>query len=236
MADKDIISALNLEIETLKNELEIFKSIKPNIQKKISKARVNLQEKELKKTGYNKFSNYNYFELGDFLPHINKICDELGLYCEFQFELTEATLTITDSDKIEDFRTWSTPIEIPTLKNCSSMQNIGGSQSFARRYLYLMAFEIAESDVIDGGEIDKEAEEGKQKINKVSIFTIKSLLDETNSNEKKFLEWAGVSKVEDITNESFGTCITKLNRIKEQLIKEKKAAEKKNEFPTELDL
>jgi hypothetical protein len=196
---------------------------KLNIQKKIAKARVMLQEKELKKTGYNKFSNYNYFELGDFLPHINKTCDELGLYCEFQFESEKATLTITDSDKIEDFRIWSTPIEIATLKGCSGIQNIGGSQSFARRYLYIMAFEIAESDAIEGGEIDQDAEQGKQKISKASVFTIRSLLDETNSNEKKFLEWAGVARAEDITNAAFGTCITKLNRIKETIEKEKRA-------------
>lgn len=198
---------------------------KINLFKKISKARVELQKKELKKTGYNKYSNYYYFELGDFLPFVNEICDELGLYCEFQFEEKKATLTITDSDKIEDSRTWSTPIEIATLKGCSAIQNIGGAQSFARRYLYMMAFEIAEADAIDGGEIDRDAEEAKKKINKASVFTIKSLLDSTNSNEKKFLEWAGVSRIEDITNESLGTCIQKLNRIKEQLEKEKKKDE-----------
>lgn len=209
---------------------------KLNIQKKISKARVELQKKDIKKTGYNKYSNYSYFELGDFLPYINEICDELGLYCEFKFESEKAILTIEDSDKTEDFRVWSTPIEIATLKGCSTMQNIGGTQSFARRYLYMMAFEIAESDAVDGGQIDEDAELGKQKINKASVFTIKSLLDETNSNEKKFLEWAGVSKIEDITNATLGTCITKLNRIKENLEKEKKASEKKNEFPKELDL
>ncbi|AJG98834.1 MULTISPECIES: ERF family protein [Clostridium] len=208
---------------------------KLNIQKKISRARVMLQEKELKKTGYNKYSNYTYFELGDFLPHINRICDELGLYCEFQFEANEAKLTITDSDKIEDFKTWSTPVEIAILKGCSAIQNIGGTQSFARRYLYIMAFEIAESDSIEGGEVDQEAEQGKQKINKASVFTIKSLLDETHSNEKKFLEWAGVSKIEDITNAALGTCINKLNRIKEKLEKEKKDTEKENIIPEQID-
>jgi hypothetical protein len=203
-----------------------METVKMNIQKKISRARVELQKRKLKKTGVNKYSNYTYFELADFLPHINDICDELGLYCEFQFEQEKATLTIIDSDNIDSARSWNTPIEIAELKGCSAIQNIGGTQSYARRYLYVMAFEIAESDTIDGGEIDQDKILGKQKINKASVFTIKSLLSETNSNEAKFLEWAGVQKVEDITNEMLGTCLTKLNKIKEAMEKQKREAEK----------
>lgn len=99
-----------------------------------------------------------------------------------------------------------------------------------------MAFEIAESDTIDGGEVDTDAEQGKQKINKAAIFTIKALLDETASNEKKFLEWCGVSKIEDITNAALGTCLNKLNKIKTQLEKDKREAEKNKQIPKELDL
>ena len=49
---------------------------KLNIYQKIQKARVELQNSKLKKSGKNDFSKYEYFELGDFLPNINKICDE----------------------------------------------------------------------------------------------------------------------------------------------------------------
>lgn len=222
-SEKALLKEVNSKVVNSENK----EQPRLNLKKKISRARVMLQEKEIKKTGYNKFSNYYYFELRDFLPYINKICDELGLYCEFQFESTKATLTITDSDADEDFREWSTPIEIAILKGCSAIQNIGGSQSFARRYLYIMAFEIAEADAIEGGEIDQDAEQGKQKINKASILAIRSLLDETQSNEKNFLEWAKVARIEDITNAELGTCITKLNRIKQAIAKEKKTEIKK---------
>ncbi|MFR0015268.1 ERF family protein [Clostridium paraputrificum] len=190
---------------------------KLNLFQKIQKARVELQKREIKKTGYNKYSNYYYFELSDFLSPINEICGELGLYTEFQYSNTEAWLTIYDVDNTEEFRQWNTPVEVASLKGCSMIQNIGGTQSFARRYLYMMAFEIAESDAIDNGGVDEEAELGKQKINKASVLTINGLIDETKTDKKKFLEWAGVEKVEDITNNALGTCINMLNKKKKDL-------------------
>lgn len=202
-----------------------------NIYQKIQRARVDLQNKDLKKTGYNKYSNYKYFELGDFLPHINDICNEIGLYTEFSYEEKLATLTIYNTENLEEKRIWTTPVEVATLKGCSTIQNIGGTQSFARRYLYMMAFEIAETDVIDGGAVDEDAELGKQKIGKAHVLTINSLIQETETDKKEFLAWAGVNKVEDITNEAVGTCLTMLN--KKKTLKEKREKEELKQIEAE---
>jgi hypothetical protein len=40
------------------------------IHKKLMQARIELQKKELNKSGHNKFANYKYFELSDFLNEI----------------------------------------------------------------------------------------------------------------------------------------------------------------------
>ncbi|AOY53673.1 ERF family protein [Clostridium perfringens] len=202
-----------------------------NIYQKIQRARVDLQNKDLKKTGYNKYSNYKYFELGDFLPHINDICNEIGLYTEFSYEEKLATLTIYNTENLEEKRIWTTPVEVATLKGCSTIQNIGGTQSFARRYLYMMAFEIAETDVIDGGVVDEDAELGKQKIGQAHVLTINSLIQETETDKKEFLAWAGVNRVEDITNEAVGTCLTMLN--KKKILKEKREQEELKQIEAE---
>ncbi|MDK0638073.1 recombinase [Clostridium perfringens] len=202
-----------------------------NIYQKIQRARVDLQNKDLKKTGYNKYSNYKYFELGDFLPHINDICNEIGLYTEFSYEEKLATLTIYNTENLEEKRIWTTPVEVATLKGCSTIQNIGGTQSFARRYLYMMAFEIAETDVIDGGAVDEDAELGKQKIGQAHVLTINSLIQETETDKKEFLAWAGVNRVEDITNEAVGTCLTMLS--KKKTLKEKRAQEELKQIEAE---
>lgn len=209
---------------------------KLNIYQKLQKSRVDLQNKDLKKTGFNKYSNYGYFELGDFLPYINEICNTNGLTPIFKFESELSSLTIFDNENLESKIVFTTPIEIAILKGCSNIQNIGGTQSYARRYLYVMAFELSESDTVDGAEVDEEAEQGKQKINKAAVFTIKSLIDETHTNEKKFLEWCGVSKIEDITNASMGTCLQALNKVKTQIEKDKREAEKNKQIPKELEL
>lgn len=203
---------------------------KLNIFQKIQKARVELQKRDIKKTGFNKFSNYKYFELGDFLPHINEICLNVGLYTEFIYTSEQATLYVIDSDNPEEKRHWNTPVKIPQLKGCSEIQAIGGSQTFARRYLYNMAFEIAETDVIDSGAVDEDAEEAKRKINKVSVMTINKLLDETGTDKKKFLSWAGVSKVDDITNEALANCLKMLEKKKNDIEIKKQQEEHQKEL------
>ena len=46
---------------------------------KLAVARAKLRGRALKKSGRNKFANYDYFELGDFLHPTLEIFDELGL-------------------------------------------------------------------------------------------------------------------------------------------------------------
>ena len=91
-----------------------------NIYQKIQKSRVDLQNKKLKKTGVNKYSNYDYFELGDFLPAINEICNNNGLATIFQFTKELATLDVIDVDNPENKLQFSTPVEIALLKGCSN--------------------------------------------------------------------------------------------------------------------
>ena len=85
-----------------------------------------------------------------------------------------------------------------------------------------MAFEIAETDVIDSGAVDEDAEESKRKINKAGVMTINSLIDETGVDKSKFLSWVGVEKVEDIPNSALNTCIQMLNKKKKSNESKKK--------------
>jgi hypothetical protein len=50
-----------------------------SVYKKLQKARVMLHESQLNKSGKNKFANFNYFELGDFIPQVTSIFDKVGL-------------------------------------------------------------------------------------------------------------------------------------------------------------
>lgn len=206
---------------------------KLNIFQKIQKARVELQKRDIKKTGLNKYSNYKYFELGDFLPHINEICDELGLYTEFKYGEEEAFLYVIDSDNPDIKREWRTPVKIPALKGCSDIQAIGGSQTFARRYLYMMAFEIAETDLVDIAEVDEDKQEAEQRIGTVHLNVMKKLIEETETEITSFLKYAGVTRIEDVKNKDYPELLKLLEKKKSDL-KKKIDAEKARKQKEEL--
>ena len=67
-----------------------------SIHSKLMKARLKLQTADLKKSGHNKFAGYKYFELGDFLPTIQEICNEVGICGTVTFYTDIAVLTVTD--------------------------------------------------------------------------------------------------------------------------------------------
>lgn len=120
-----------------------------NVYKKLQQARVRLQATELKKSGKNTFAKYSYFELGDFLPTIQTIFDEIGLCGAITFGKDYASLSIFDVDKPEDFIVFASPMAEADLKSCHPIQNLGAVQTYLRRYLWVTAMEIVEHDAID---------------------------------------------------------------------------------------
>jgi hypothetical protein len=112
-------------------------------------ARLKLQTADLKKSGHNKFAGYKYFELGDFLPTIQEISNEVGICGTVTFYTDIAILTITDMDDATQFIEFKCPMSSAALKGCHEVQNLGAVQTYLRRYLWTNAFEIVEHDAID---------------------------------------------------------------------------------------
>ena len=119
-----------------------------SVYKKLQEARILLQNTKLNKSGVNKFAGYQYFELGDFLPQIQNICQKLGLCGVVSFTAQDAYLTIHDTDG-EGFITFTSPMSSAALKGCHDVQNLGAVQTYLRRYLWTNAFEIVEHDALD---------------------------------------------------------------------------------------
>jgi hypothetical protein len=119
-----------------------------SVYKKLMAARVKLQATEMKKSGLNKFAGYSYFELGDFIPHIQTIFNDLGLCGVVSFDTTHATLCITDVEDGTQIVVTS-PMAEANLKGAHPIQNLGAVESYQRRYLWMTAMEIVEHDIID---------------------------------------------------------------------------------------
>jgi ERF superfamily len=119
-----------------------------NVYRKLQLARVLLQNTKLNKSGRNKFAGYDYFELGDFIPAIQAIFEDVGLCGVISYTNEVATLTIHNTegnDKVE----FTSPMSRAELKGCHEVQNLGAVQTYLRRYLWTNALEIVEHDALD---------------------------------------------------------------------------------------
>jgi hypothetical protein len=119
-----------------------------SVHKKLMQARVKLQSIEMKKSGLNKFAGYSYFELGDFIPHVQTIFNDLGLCGVVSFDNTYASLTITDVDD-GTVIVITSPMAEANLKGAHPIQNLGAVLSYQRRYLWMAALELVEGDAVD---------------------------------------------------------------------------------------
>jgi hypothetical protein len=141
------------------------------VYKKLAKARLDLLLVKMEKSGHNKFADFRYFELGDFIPHVHKIFNDVGLVGVFCFEGNNATLTVHDTDgngsvSFVSPSVAATKVERDGSQKTESIQDLGAKHTYMRRYLWLMAMEITEHDAVDRGnqpKVEDQPEEVKQK-------------------------------------------------------------------------
>jgi len=118
------------------------------VYKKLAEARKMMRSRTLKKSGHNKFAGYNYFELGDFLHPALEIFDQLGLISIVSFTKEQAELCVVDTDGGGEI-VFTCPFGSAALKGCHEVQNMGACQTYNRRYLYTLAYELVEHDALD---------------------------------------------------------------------------------------
>lgn len=155
-----------------------------SVHKKLMQARIRLQNTKLKKSGHNKFANYYYFELGDFLSTVQEIFNDVGLCGVVSFTATEATLTITDVGDMNSIVIHS-PMGSAQLKGCFEVQNIGAVETYQRRYLWVSAMEIVEHDILDAVKDKPESNEVKSIKGPGPVITVKSGIGEDLPEEEK---------------------------------------------------
>ena len=188
-----------------------------DLMKKLSQARIDLQALPLKKSGKNTFQGYSYFELGDFLPSCNEVLHKQGLCAIVNFHEHTATLTIYSHSSDESVE-FSSPVASAAVAKSLPIQALGAQQTYLRRYLWMNAMEIVESDAVDCADQNKvkpvetiSAEQSKalQAAIKDSPLTLKQFLtasrlknltDMHASRLERALDWVNNQGVDD--NES----------------------------------
>lgn len=145
------------------------------VYEKLQKARVKLQNIELKKSGHNKFAGYRYFELTDFLPTVNSIFAELKLCHTLEFTSDLATMRVIDTED-GGCAKFTCPMASAQLKGCHDVQNLGASITYITRYLLVMALAICEHDALDATTGSEEPKSAKP--------VTKSVFDELDSESQ----------------------------------------------------
>jgi hypothetical protein len=197
-----------------------------NVYEKLQKARVELQSASIKKSGQNTFSNYDYFELGDFLPMINTIFNELKLFSQVSFSQELATLKIINTEKPEEVIEFTSPMADAQLKGCHPIQNLGAVQTYQRRYLYMAALEIVEHDILDSGHTQKE-DKPTQKEDKPKTIWRDKYIDKATEvgfefDEIRLLaEKTGRKSFNDLPDNTFKKLFDRLNQGEEAVEKAK---------------
>lgn len=127
-----------------------------NIYQKLLKARAMFLEADVKKTGKNMHLSFKYFELEDIVPTATRIFGEVGIVPLVNFTADTATMTMVNTDNPEETVTFVSPFNqiAPIVSNAgkqatNEMMALGSSITYMRRYLYMIALDICESDGID---------------------------------------------------------------------------------------
>lgn len=128
-----------------------------NVFQKLLEARTLFMEEDVKKSGKNMKMSYKYFELQDIVPVALPIFKKVGLLPVTTFTNDVATMVLHDVDNPTDYITFTSPMRdiAPIISNTTggevtnAIQRLGSVETYQRRYLYMIALDIVESDSIE---------------------------------------------------------------------------------------
>lgn len=179
---------------------------------RLMKVRVAVQSKVKKKSGINIVDGYEWFELSDFLPIAtkeftkNKLCPIFSIdYEEICGEVVEvANLRIVDATSNSNTIIFSTPTaEVWGTKKMSPIMKLGAKHTYLKRYLYINALELCESDIVNKvkPEVEKINEKQIDRILELLTDDNEFILSRRNISDSEQLEAITSSEAETIINE-----------------------------------
>ena len=184
---------------------------KKNIYQKLMEVRTNFHKLELKKSGHNKFANFKYFELGDFLVPATKLLNEEGLCPIVTFDNEVAKMVLVNTDNPSETIEFTSPMRDLELKGANSMQSLGGVETYQTRYLYIQLLNIVESDSFDAV---SGTESNKEVITEAQAKRLFMLAKGKDFNEiSKILDENKFKKFADITKDKYEDICARIDKL-----------------------
>lgn len=175
LAKKRIADFLGKNKKTKKNRKEVEKMATTktedysnmNVYQKLLAVRLEFVSANIKKTGINRFAEYKYFELSDIVPTANELFAKYKCLFVCAFDKGFANGILYNADKPDEcicFGFEMKPLAIISAegkRKMNEMQALGAEITYARRYLYQLALDIVENDMIEPTITKEEAEKPK---------------------------------------------------------------------------
>ena len=157
MANKRINDFMGIKPEKKGRKTKMATTTPKNVYQKLLEARVLFMEEDVKKSGKNMKMSYKYFELQDIVPVALPIFQKVGLLPITTFTDDMALMCIINIDDPSDCINFTSPMrEIAPIVSGSTggevtnaIQRLGSVETYQRRYLYMVALDIVESDSIE---------------------------------------------------------------------------------------
>lgn len=195
------------------------------LNKSIIAIRVALQKANLKKTGKNTFSNFDYYQLEDFLPKLNELMLQEEVNDIFTIEDGFAKLILVKGDEKQEYKIpftlFETPLnwkfnktinDIEQVKSMQDIQYLGALNTYYKRYLYINAFGITDGEIIDSMDntnipAKKETkatkvttkEQTQEELENMLDYEYQQALQMSGQNEKEMLGHYGVESADELT-------------------------------------
>jgi hypothetical protein len=188
MANKRIDKYINMDpsiqrkLNKINKEVIIMAETKKtegkNVYQKLAEARARFLSAPVKKSGVNRFAEFKYFELEDIVPVATSIFNDLGLLFSTTVLCGIATGILFNVDDPYDCITVKLPLVDLTVTDkdgnikppagMNSIQALGASITYVRRYLYMLILDIVEADALDATSGKADPETGKTEAPKKS--------------------------------------------------------------------
>lgn len=123
------------------------------VYKKINQAIEKIKGSDLKKGGYNSYSEYAYYTPEQIDKLVNDACKELNLFVKFDLVRNElgidGHLEVIDLDLSKDDPTafYRMASDIPSIKATNISQQLGGAMTYTKRYMLMNVFDIVDNNL-----------------------------------------------------------------------------------------
>ena len=119
------------------------------IYEKLSRIQVELCNEPIKKSGWNPYGQFSFFELKDILPPVLRLCNKYECTLIFSFEEDYGYLFLKNWGNDETIKVTSPLPKLEKLPKMNLVQTNGTYQTYTKRYLLLNTFGIVEPELID---------------------------------------------------------------------------------------